>query len=370
MELFVDVLKNSFLITGLVMVMMLLIEYFNIHSNGRTFSRLEKSRFGQVLLGALLGLVPGCIGGFALVSLFTHNIVSFGALVAMMIAATGDEAFVLFAVIPKTALLLNAILFPLAIVTGLVVDRFVKRFPVPFNQQHFAIHEHEGCAHGGPARLNLKNIGYNLRHISFERALLLAGLLLFVLSMLFGLLEHDHAGHVHVHGQDCAHGHHHIDTNFLFSERWMNVLFAFLSIVVMGLIAAVDEHFLEEHLWGHIIKTHFLKIFCWTFGALLFIQLGLHYFDVTGWISSNPFLILIAAVLIGIIPESGPHIIFITLFASGHIPFSILLANSIVQDGHTALPLLAESKRGFLWAKLLSVVVGFAAGLIGYFSGF
>ncbi len=369
MELFVDVLRNSFLITGLVMVMMLLIEYFNIHSHGRTFRQLEHSRFKQILLGALLGLVPGCIGGFALVSLFTHKIVSFGALVAMMIAATGDEAFVLFAVVPKTALLLNAILFPLAIITGLLVDRFVKRFPVPFSQQHFAIHDHEGCAHGGSSKFSVKNIIYNLRHLSFERALLLFGLLVFVVSMLLGLLEHDHAAHVH--GEACAHDHHHHDAvSLLFSERWMNVLFGFLSIVVMVLIATVDEHFLTEHLWGHIIKTHFLKIFAWTFGALLLIQIGLNYFDITGWISENPLPILLAAVLIGIIPESGPHIIFITLFASGHIPFSILLANSIVQDGHTALPLLAESKRGFLWAKLISVAIGFAAGIIGYIVGF
>ena len=370
MEIAISVLKNTFLITGLVMVMMLLIEYLNVHSNGRSFSRLEKSRFGQVLLGALLGLVPGCIGGFALVSLFTHKIVSFGALIAMMIAATGDEAFVLFAVIPKTALVLNLILFPLAIAVGLLVDRFVKRFPVPFTRQHFAIHEHDHCAQDGSNKMNVRKILYNLRHISFERALLLFGLLIFVLSMLFGILEHDHATHAHVHDATCAHDHHHDAMNFLFSERWLNVLFGLLSLVVMVLIATVDDHFLSAHLWGHIIKTHFLKIFLWTFGALLFIQVLLHYFDVTAWISDNPLPILLAAVLIGIIPESGPHIIFITLFASGHIPFSILLASSISQDGHTALPLLAESKRGFLSAKLLCAVIAFAIGLAGLVLGF
>jgi hypothetical protein len=370
MLLITEVLKNTFLITGLVMVMMLLIEYLNIQSNGRSFSRLEKSRFGQVLLGALLGLIPGCIGGFALVSLFTHRMVSFGALIAMMIAATGDEAFILFAVIPQTALLLNLILFSLAIVAGLLVDRFVKRFPVPFTRRHFAIHEHESCAHGRSAKFNIRNIVCNLRHISFERALLLFGLLLFALSMLSGLLEHDHAAHADVFGEACSHGHHHDAMSFLFSERWMNILFGFLSIIVMTLIAAVDVHFLKEHLWEHIIKKHFLKIFLWTFGALLFIQLLLQYFDFTAWISGNPLPVLLAAVLIGLIPESGPHIIFITLFASGHIPFSILLASAISQNGHTTLPLLAESKRGFLSAKLLcaaiALIAGFAVLMLGY----
>ncbi len=43
---------------------------------------------------------------------------------------------------------------------------------------------------------------------------------------------------------------------------------------------------------------------------------------------------------------------FVTLFAQGLIPFSVLLASSIAQDGHGMLPLLAESKRGFLAVKI------------------
>jgi hypothetical protein len=340
------------------MVMMLLIEYFNVYSRGRSFRKIERSRFGQVLLGALLGLVPGCIGGFALVSLFTHRIVSFGALVAMMIAATGDEAFVLFAVIPETALVLNVILFALALVVGAIVDRVVKRFPAPFSQQHFAIHAHEEEVHHDVSFF--KRLAYNLRHLSFQRALLLFGLLVFIVGMASGLFEHKH---VHVEGAHCH-------DDFLFSERWLNLLFVGLSVVALALIAAVNEHFLEAHLWGHLIKKHFLKIFIWTFGALLLIQYGLQYFDVLGWITENPMPVLFVAVLIGIIPESGPHIVFITLFASGHLPFSVLLANSVVQDGHTALPLLAESKRGFLWAKLINVAVGLVVGLTGYMCGF
>ncbi|MCK5464949.1 MAG: hypothetical protein KAI95_18110, partial [Bacteroidales bacterium] len=72
------------------------------------------------------------------------------------------------------------------------------------------------------------------------------------------------------------------------------------------------------------------------------------------------------AVLIGIIPESGPHLVFVTLFAEGLIPFSILLASSISQDGHGSLPLLAESKRGFLSVKSVNMMVALLAGLTGY----
>ena len=74
-------------------------------------------------------------------------------------------------------------------------------------------------------------------------------------------------------------------------------------------------------------------------------------------------MILIAA-LIGLIPESGPHIIFISLFAAGILPFAVLLTNSIVQDGHGAIPLLAESGKSFIVAKLVNVVIGLIVGYV------
>jgi hypothetical protein len=79
---------------------------------------------------------------------------------------------------------------------------------------------------------------------------------------------------------------------------------------------------------------------------------------------------LIMALLVGIIPQSGPHIIFVTLFANGSIPFSILLANSIVQDGHGSIPLLAESGKSFLLMKAIKLVIGLLIGFSGLLLGF
>jgi hypothetical protein len=79
---------------------------------------------------------------------------------------------------------------------------------------------------------------------------------------------------------------------------------------------------------------------------------------------------LVLALLIGIIPQSGPHIIFVTLFASGAIPFSVLMANSIVQDGHGAIPLLAESPRSFITMKAIKLGIGIIAGSAGLILGF
>jgi len=76
-------------------------------------------------------------------------------------------------------------------------------------------------------------------------------------------------------------------------------------------------------------------------------------------------MLLVIACLVGIIPESGPHLIFVTFFSQGLIPFSVLLASCIVQDGHGMLPVLAHSRRTFLGVKGVNVVVGFVVGAIG-----
>ena len=404
-----EVLRNAVLITGLVLIMMLMIEYCNIGSHGSLFARLKSSGINQVLIGTLLGLVPGCIGGFAAVSLFTHKLLSFGALTAMMIASSGDEAFVMLATMPLKALLLFAILGALAIVTGLVCDRYL------FKEQNFAfcpdgyeIHKEHDSSIASPFRLSSYKDA--LRRPSRERLLLLAGIALFVVALLSGFAGHDHAGHDHAghdhavhqeaalheeaaHNHDlheeaahnhALHGHathqeslqeiieeRHLSTFtlHLLDEEWMNCLFAIMSIVTLLFTATAKEHFIKEHLWHHVIKRHLLSIFLWTLGGLAVCQIGVQYLNIEEWVSSNMIFVILLAVAVGIIPESGPHLVFVTLYLNCIVPFSVLLANSISQDGHTALPLLASSRKTFLKAKAVNIIIGAVVGILLYLSG-
>ena len=134
---------------------------------------------------------------------------------------------------------------------------------------------------------------------------------------------------------------------------------------MLGVTVFGSDHFVEEHLWHHIIVRHVPKIFSWTFGVLIALGFITEVFDISQWISANIPLMILLATLIGIIPESGPHLIFVTLFAAGVIPAPVLIASCISQDGHASLPLLAESKGAFLRAKLINcivaLIVGFAA---------
>jgi hypothetical protein len=54
--------------------------------------------------------------------------------------------------------------------------------------------------------------------------------------------------------------------------------------------------------------------------------------------------------------------IFVTLYAAGVVPLPVLLASSISQDGHASLPLIAENRKSFLWAKVINCIVALAVG--------
>jgi len=336
MSIFVllDALRGAVLISGLVVVMMMIIESFNVESDGRIFRSLKKSGFAQVLVSALLGSVPGCVGGFAAVSLYTHRMLSFGALVAMMIATTGDESFMMLAMFPGKAAVLFLILFVLAVLTGLLIDRFYsKGKPLPTRlEDSFELHG-DGCEHQD---------GHHHkegRHFGRTRIFLFSGVVIFIAALLLGLLEEEAESEV----------------LGVFNEEWTFWVFGALSLVVLAALLFASDHFVEEHLWEHIVRKHLPSIFLWTFGVLLGIGILFNFIDISAWISDNIALMILLAIVIGLIPESGPHLVFVTLFASGVIPFPVLLANSIVQDGHASLPLLADSKASFFKAKAIKV---------------
>ena len=339
--MFIEAFKEALTITSFVFLMMLVIEYVNVQTSGAWHNSLKTNKLRQYFLAAILGIIPGCLGAFSVVALYSHRVLSFGALVTAMIATSGDEAFIMFSMFPLKALLLTLILFVIGITVGIFTDKIL---PEDFlfkkiSLNKFPIHEEERC------NCFIKSEIINqLKHCSFQRALLIGGLLF----LSFGFASGEFGPQ---------------------SWNWIKITILLAVFVSLFIVITVPEHFLEEHLWNHIVKIHLPKIFLWTFGAILVINIILKHLHFESWISDNQLTVLIIACLIGLIPESGPHMIFVILFFQGTIPFSILLASSIVQDGHGMLPLLAESKRGFISVKLINLMIGLSAGILGYFSG-
>ncbi len=333
-EMLVEVMKHAVMITFFVIVMMIVIEFINVQSKGKWNKSLKGKGWLQIVLASFLGIMPGCLGSFAAVSLYVHRALSFAALVAVMIASSGDEIFIMFAMIPDTTLIIVPVLLITGVLSGLLVATFVKGNLIPEKiKLHPQFHQNDpNCV-----CFDSKKIVEQLKNASFHRALLVFGFVTFLVFLIIGEIGPT-------------------------SWNWEKITFLIITLAGGFVVSTVSDHFLTEHVWHHIIKKHFIKIFLWTFVAFVLIHLLDEYIDVEEWIKSNSYFILITAVLIGIIPESGPHIVFISLFASGSIPISILLANSIVQDGHGAIPLLAESRRSFIWMKLVNAIVGLIVG--------
>ncbi|GAB4286434.1 MAG: hypothetical protein Kow0068_12030 [Marinilabiliales bacterium] len=354
---------------------MLIIEFINVKSHGNWDKSIRKNRWLQVIIAAVFGIIPGCLGTYTIVSLYTHNIIGFGALVTAMISTFGDEAFIMFSLIPMDAVKITVVLFTIGIITGFIINFFIKKDKKFNATMHMEIHEDEESCQC----YNFADIKNHMKKISFSRSILLFGILIFMTYLIFGKELHKHNDKIEIQtvtqSQNIDHHKHESEQGIHLHEHetkwnWIRITYLLLTTIALVLIIIVPDHFLQDHLWGHIIKKHFLKIFLWTLGTFALISVFNQYINISEWISDNRLIILLIAILVGIIPESGPHLIFVSMFISGSIPLSILLANSAVQDGHGALPLLAESRKSFLYMKAINILVGLLIGLTGFWLGF
>ncbi|MFA5857445.1 MAG: putative manganese transporter [Elusimicrobiota bacterium] len=336
MQILQKVLIDALKLTAIVFVTMLLVDYLSVMTRGKISEFVKKNPWMQYFVTSSLAVIPGCVGSFINVSLYIRGIITFGALTGSMLAASGDEAFIMLAMFPGKAVLLFAILFVLGIIFSFIIDKLVPLFKIrPCDTCELAEHVHEDAA----MPLTPSEIVAELRHPSLIRITILL-----VLSfMLYNISRELFIAYV-------------ID--------WEQAALLVLILFALYVSLTMPVHYLTEHIGKHLVKRHLWRIFVWTFGALVVVEFAMLYFDFTDITKNNMVFILLAAVLIGIIPESGPHILFVTLYAKGVIPFSVLLASSIVQDGHGMLPLLSHSVRDAAMVKGFNVVIGLTIGLI------
>ncbi len=334
------VLRQTVQVTAFVAVMMIAVEYLNVLTRGVWPLTLASSKWKQYLIAVALGMMPGCLGAFAVVTLYTHRMISFGALVACMIATAGDESFVMFALFPGKALGLTLALGLIGLLAGMATDFLVRRSSADSSASHgFSLHEEEDC-HCFP----LPNILHQLRHPSTARAALAAVVGMFVLALTAGMVGPD-------------------------SWNWLRWTLLLVGGFALFIVLTVPDHFLDEHLWRHVALQHVPRIFAWTLGAMIVVALIRRLDPAGSLIGGNPWAVLGIASLLGMVPESGPHLLFVTLHGERVVPLSILVASSIVQDGHGMLPLLAFSRRQFMEVKAINLAVGLLVGTILMLTG-
>ncbi len=387
------ILQQTLIITTLVIGMMMVIEFINVRTGGIWSKKLQKSPWIQILFAIVMGIIPGCLGTYTVVSLYVHRVLNFPALMAALITTTGDEAFFMFSLFPEKALYINLILIVLAVAITIILQLTMKNKFIGVNKEvSFPIHENESCSHSH----HRHSVRSNIKNISFVRALLITmslGVLILVLSgvidgshhlnLLMGgqteesvihsmehsdIIVHNESDLECSHHSDECHSHHnhsHSHSHDHGGEAdWIRFILIVLFITILIIVVVAEEHFLEEHLWEHVIKVHLPKIFIWIFGVILCLTIINNYINIHELIDSKPLIALAIAIVVGLIPQSGPHLIFLLLFANGDLPLGIFLANCIVQDGHGALPLLAESRKAFIISKTIKIIIAIMIGVL------
>lgn len=233
-------LREARRITGYVATMMLLIEYFNVLTGGSRQKRFLRRGWRPCVLAAGLGAIPGCLGAFSVVAMYSHGLPSLGAVAAAMAAASGDEAFVMLAPIPRQALLLIPILATIGIPTGMAVDFVAGRRAAlpPVRCKALALHAAERCECFPRGRLPAQ-----WKQCSPARGALAISLALFAGGML--------SGQVGPREWD-----------------WIRGSPLVVSSTALFVVATVPDHFLEAHLWNHVVPRHAPRVFLWTLGAL------------------------------------------------------------------------------------------------------
>ena len=335
-----SILREAVTITLFVFSMMIFVDWLNVRSRGGMTAALQGGKWREYLLSSFLGSTPGCLGAFMNISMYVHGLIGFGALVGGMIATCGDEAYVMLSLFPKKALLLFAALFVSGVAFGALSDWIAKGLRITPSQVCDRHEVHPEELEGN----RVENLRRNLRHPSVLRLGFLTLMTVLLVMACLGAVGPEGWG-------------------------WMRITLVVLLALGALLGLSSSEHYFREHVIGHILRHHALRVFAWTFAALLVLSFLPSQDAVRAFLQGHMVWVFLFAGLLGVIPQSGPHLIFVMMYASGLVPFSILFVSSFVQDGHGMLPLLSVSVRDSLRVKGFNLVFGLAVGGVLYLFG-
>jgi hypothetical protein len=399
--------EGAFLqVTVFVGAVLLLFGYINFKKQGGLVQNIAENKKWQPIIGAFLGLTPGCGGAIFIMPLYLRGSVTFGTVVAALIATAGDSAFVVISTIPLHFVLISLLSFSAAVATGYVVDYYgigknlILKKDKKTKEEMEGIHEgadhtlqHIECATMTGGQHDL------ITHIGHEEG-----------DEIDLILHHKVKGHqpLGTLGYRVTHGGgwlywlfisvglvlgmmvlFQVDVNaFSIPNLGMavGVIGTFFSILLMVMgnkFLADDTHeeselklmSMKETLIHNAQETAFVGT--WVFVAYLIYGVVIFLIGrgdyakgevvVQVFMTSAGLAAVIVGVLIGLIPGCGPQIIYVTLFVKGWLPFAAVVANAISQDGDALFPLLAMDRRSAIWATVITAIPALIVGLGLYY---
>ncbi len=398
--------EGAFLqVTVFVGAALLVMGYINFYSHGALVRRIEEHKSWQPVVGAVLGLTPGCGGAIFIMPLYLRGSVSFGTVVATLIATAGDSAFVMIMTIPLHFLVVCLLSFLAAILTGYVVDYYgIGKDLVRTREQK------------SPEALEAVHQSVDHRLQRVELAAITSGQ-----SERIAHIGHEEGDEVDIILHHTVKGHQRLDTlGYRVTHKWSGAYWALVAVglvfgillllqvdvarvrlatlvTVIGVVGTVcsiafmvmggkfladDTHeeselklmSFRETLIHNAQETAFVGTWVFVayllYGVVIFVMGGGDFGRgevlAQAMMTSAGLAAVVIGVLIGLIPGCGPQIIFVTLFVKGWLPFSALVANAISQDGDALFPLIAMDRRSALWATAITTVPALIVGLALY----
>ena len=380
-EIVVVSMRDAFLaVTVFVAAMVFLFSWLQYATSGRFVEYIRSKKKLQPVIGALMGLTPGCGGAIVMMPMYARGYVTYGTVLATLIATLGDSAFVLIgAAITDSSfvaplLAVHAISFVAGVSWGYLVDMTgttphqpLGRFGPTFGQAK----PDEETVNESPlddlSREEPGGLGYKILHQGYLIwwTVTLIGLVFAILLLVWS-------------GQDPDYG---LELSFNPTTMdgfitWIGLVGTSLSIILYfaqknwfgdDTEATIGDklHSMRETMIHSASETAFVTF--WVMIAYLAFEFGMLFSGISEQDMSNygdGLIAVLAASFIGLIPGCGPQIIAITAYTKDIISFPALAANAISQDGDALFPLLVRHKAASLWATIHTTIPAIIAGVI------
>ncbi|MDL5362645.1 putative manganese transporter [Halalkalicoccus sp. NIPERK01] len=380
-DILVASIRDGFVqVSAFVAITVVVFSYLQYRTGGRLVERLERNERWQPLVGAFLGLTPGCGGAIVVMPLYIRGSVGFGTVVATLIATAGDAAFVILVLAPGAALYAYGIAFVTAVVSGYAIDRFglgVGRVDRAVARLRPTVTDGGTMASANPAANPGHEYGIGAcghdhgdeRETGFMTWLSHAVHVAWWLTALVALA----AGTAYLlrGAPDVAMT---VAPTFEGAFTVAGIVGSVLSVYLY----AVGRRYIGGGHVGHVresfhsaydtfqhaaMETSFVTV--WVIGGYLLYEytVVLGNVDVAALAAAAGLLAPVGGAVIGLIPGCGPQIVLAGVYAEGAIPFSALVSNAISQDGDALFPLIAMDKTAAIVASIYTTIPALVVGI-------
>ena len=377
-------MRDAFLaVTVFVAAMVFLFSWLQYATSGKFVDYIKRNKKFQPVIGALMGLTPGCGGAIVVMPMFARGYVTYGTVVATLIATLGDAAFVLIgAAITDSSFIapviaVHVISFIVGITWGYLIDltgttprtpfgRFGKSKVGSFEEEQIEEDNIDSTIASMP-RETPDGIGYKILHQGYTVwwIVTLIGLVFAVLLLVWAGQDPDYELKLSLNPLTLD--------GFI---TWIGLLGTTFSVILYiaqknwfadDTEATIGDklHSMRETMVHSASETAFVTF--WVMIAYLVFEFsmllsGVGEDDMAKY-GDGIFAVLVAST-IGLIPGCGPQIIAITAYTKDMISFPALTANAISQDGDALFPLLVRHKSASLWATIHTTIPAVITGML------